>query len=143
MLSSIICLGNRLVSEDDSGPRVFDRLRKQSLPPGVEILEGGTAGLNLLPLIEGRRRVVFVDSVSGFTDSGNIVVLSQKTLTDEATIPQYGHDPGLPYVLSILPQVCEDDTPEEIFLIGLEGRCSAEIIERAAKMSVSITLNGL
>ena len=77
MKSYIICIGNRLLSEDASGPAVFDSLQKLSLPQDVEIIEGGTAGLNLLPLLEKGGRVVFVDTVSGFADDGEIVMLDQ------------------------------------------------------------------
>ena len=51
--------------------QVFDRLQEmQPLPAGIELIEGGLAGLNLLPLLERGGRVVFVDAVSGFYRTG-------------------------------------------------------------------------
>lgn len=143
MKSYIICLGNRLLREDASGPAVFDSLQKLTLPEGIEVFEGGTAGLNLLPLLEKGGRVVFVDTVSGFTNDGDIILLDQETVRQSVTNPHFGHDIGLPYVLSILPKVCDGQMPEEIILIGLEGQCNTQVIDRAAKLSVSIAVNGL
>lgn len=143
MRSYIICIGNRLLAEDASGPAVFDSLQKLTLPQNVEIIEGGTAGLNLLPLLEKGGRVIFVDTVSGFTDDGEIILLDQKTITESATLPHFGHDIGLPYILSVLPNVYDGQMPEEIILIGLEGQCDAQTIEKAAKLSISTAVNGL
>ena len=143
MKSYIICLGNRLLPEDASGPAVFDSLQKLTLPKDIEIIEGGTAGLNLLPLLEKGGRVIFVDTVSGFTNDGEIILLDQKTLMQSATNPRFGHDVGLPYVLSLLPKVCDGQMPQELILIGLEGQCDASVIDRAAMLSVSIAINGL
>jgi hydrogenase maturation protease len=141
--SYIICIGNRLLPEDASGPAVFDYLQRLTLPRDIEIIEGGTAGLNLLPLLERGGRVVFVDTVTGFTNDGDIILLDQKTLIQSAANPSFGHDAGLPYVLSLLPKVCDGPMPQEIILIGLEGQCDAQVIDRAAMLSVSIAVNGL
>jgi hydrogenase maturation protease len=143
MKNRIICIGNRLLPEDAAGPAVFDCLQKFRLPAGTELIEGGTAGLNLLPLLEQVGRVVFVDTVSGFTSDGEIIVLDQAALVRSSTTPQFGHDIGLPYVLSVLPKVCDGELPEEITLIGLEGKCDAQVIEKAAKLSLSVAAGGL
>ena len=44
----IICVGNRLVAADAAGPQVHDRLAGRPLPPGVELVDGGLQGLDLL-----------------------------------------------------------------------------------------------
>lgn len=142
MDTTIICLGNRLLPEDSAGPAVFDSLHERNLPDDIEIFEGGTAGLNLLPLLERENRVVFVDSVSGYTSEGNIVLLDLETITHAVSSPQFGHDTGLPYVLSILPEVSDGKIPSEIVLIGLEGECSEKVIHEAADLCITVALNG-
>jgi len=143
MESCIICLGNRLVPEDGCGPAVFDSLLEMTLPEGIEVIEGGTAGLNLFPLLERQGRLIFVDSVSGFTSDGNIIILDQYDIIQSLTTPQFGHDIGLPYLLSMFPQVCNGVMPEEIIVVGLEGVCDEETVEKAAKLSVSIAIKGI
>ncbi len=143
MKSQIICIGNRLLSEDASGPAVFEYLQKIAVPNEIDVIDGGTAGLNLLPLLEKGGRVVFVDTVSGFSDEGDIILLDQEDLLESMTNPHYSHDIGLPYVLSVLPKVCDGKLPEEIILIGLEGECNDALIDKAAQLSISVAVNGV
>lgn len=137
MKTSIICLGNRLLHEDSAGPAVYDYLRQLELPEEVEIYEGGTAGLNLIPLLEQGGRVIFVDSVSGFTSEGSIVILDQRAIVENVPSPAYGHDIGLPHVLSLLPQVTDGMPPHEVLLIGIEGEWSEATIKKSADLCLA------
>jgi hydrogenase maturation protease len=140
---TIICIGNRLIPEDAAGPAVFDRLQKTTLPVGVDVVEGGLAGLNLLPLLEQGGCVIFVDSVSGFAGEGTLVVLDQMDVIQSLSSVHYGHGAGLPYLLSVLPGVCDGQMPEEIVLIGMEGVLSDSMIDRAAEFAISKALSSL
>ena len=56
--------GNLLLGDDGFGVRVLERLSKNTLAPGVELLEVGTGGLNLvLTLMGGFSELVVVDAV--------------------------------------------------------------------------------
>lgn len=143
MNSRIVCIGNRFVAGDIAGIAVHNNLQNRDLPDDIQLIEGGLAGLNLLPLLEEGGRVVFVDTVSGFTGAGNIVVLDWESLLAKSCETEYGHEAGLPYLLSVLPHVCEGELPEEIMLVGLEGVCSDQLIDEAATLSVEIASNGL
>lgn len=144
MRATIICIGNRFVSEDAAGLLVYDRLQAmQPLPAGIELVEGGLAGLNLLPLLEQGGRVVFVDAVAGFGRPGEIVLLDRQEILGTAGEFRFDHEAGLPYVLAVLPGVCEGELPEEIVLLGLEGECPPSTIEQAAGMSLAVAAHGL
>lgn len=119
---------------------VFDRLRQRSLPDNVSVIEGGLMGLNLLPFLEQGGRVVLVDNVSGFTRPGSLVVLDQEEIIATGT-GHYDHNSGLAYVLSVLPEVCEGDLPDEIVLVGIEGPYTENLVEQAADLSASIAQN--
>lgn len=143
MNSAIICIGNRFVEKDAAGLQVYDLLRaRQPLPPEVTLVEGGLAGLNLLPLLEQGGRVVFIDAIEGYGSQGDIVLLSHEEILATAPRRHYGHDAGLPYLLTILPMVCDGPLPSEILLIGLEGKCSPEQIRQAADLCIAITARG-
>ncbi|MBF0232655.1 MAG: hypothetical protein HQK65_06405 [Desulfamplus sp.] len=121
----IICIGNRLIPEDALAMAVYDLLTGASgLYENIDIIEGGIAGLNLLCHLEDAGNVVFVDTVSGFTElnDNDIVVLNQEQITSCLNINSchYGHDSGIAYLLSVLPMVCEGALPESVFLVGLE-----------------------
>ena len=143
MESSIICIGNRFVAEDAAGLLVFERIREQTLPSSIHLVEGGLAGLNLLPHLERGGRVVFVDSMQGIAAPGTVAVLGWQEITAMPVDPHFGHETGLAYLLSVLPKVCDGRLPEEIVLVGLEGACSDQMIEAATTLSMAIAVNGL
>jgi hydrogenase maturation protease len=140
----IICIGNRYVQEDAAGLAVLAELETiQPLPPEIELIEGGLAGLNLLPLLEQGGRVVFVDSVKGFTQPGEIILLDCRDGVPQGDAGHFDHGAGLAYLLAVLPRVCDGELPQEIVLIGLEGQCTGKTIERAARLSLNIAAHGL
>ena len=142
MRRAIVCIGNRLVAEDCAALEVYDLLRSQALPEGLELVEGGLAGLDLLPLLERGGRVVFVDQVRGFAGEDEMVVVDREEIVAAAGSGHYGHEAGLPYLMAVLPRVCEGEMAEEVTLVGLEGRCSAQTIARAAATSLAIAEGG-
>ncbi len=139
----IICIGNRFVTDDAAGLAVYDKLNGKDLGMEIELIEGGTAGLNLLSFLEQGGRVVFVDSVRNITTPGEMVILSEKEIVSTLSHKHFGHDAGLPYLLSVLPKVCEGTLPEEILLVGIESEYSSQTIENAARLSLALALKGL
>jgi len=113
-----------------------------NLPTGVEVVEGGLAGLSLLPHLEQGGRVVFVDAVAGFAEPGTVVILDHQEVIATLDDIHYNHEAGLPYLLSVLPQACDGELPEEIVLVGLEGELDAQVIEEAAELSLLIAMRG-
>jgi len=136
---AVICLGNRYVPGDDVGCRVYDHLADGVTPPEVEIIDGGLCGLDLLRLVEGKRRVVFADAVAGIAESGGMVVLSRQQVADYAG--RYGHGAGLPYLLRLLPQVCRSPLPE-IALVGAEGAVDDCTVRALAERCLEIAIHG-
>lgn len=58
----VIGLGNVLRGDDGVGVRVIQALSAQPLAPDVEVVDGGTQGLGLVGLFEGRERIILVDA---------------------------------------------------------------------------------
>jgi len=48
----VMGVGNILLSDEGLGVRFLDELAKMPLPANVELLEGGTAGLELVHLVQ-------------------------------------------------------------------------------------------
>ena len=135
-MKRIICIGNRYAAEDAAGPAVYDHLRRLPLPPGLELIDGGLAGLDLLRYLEGAELVVFVDSVSGFGDRSTVLILAEEEVAALAN-SRYDHSAGLAYLLRILPEVCEGALPQ-VKLIGIEGHPDQAAIHEAAALALKI-----
>lgn len=58
----ILGLGNLLQCDDGVGCRIAQELERQALPDHVEVIDGGTPGVGLLNLLEGRTRVIIIDA---------------------------------------------------------------------------------
>lgn len=58
----VLGLGNPLRGDDGIGPRVVEELLRRDLPDHVEVVDGGSGGLSLLPTLEGWEHVIVVDS---------------------------------------------------------------------------------
>ncbi|PJB36986.1 MAG: hypothetical protein CO108_22120 [Deltaproteobacteria bacterium CG_4_9_14_3_um_filter_63_12] len=95
----IVCVGNRLFDGDQVGPKVYDRLLAGGIEPGIELVDGGTAGLRLLRSFDDVQRVVIVDTVVGFGAPGSLHWLSAASVAELAA-PQDGHSGGVPYLIA-------------------------------------------
>ncbi len=73
MEALVLGLGNPLRRDDGVGPRLVAELASRGLPEGVSALDGGTAGLGLLSMIEGWRRVVVIDAADVSREPGEFV----------------------------------------------------------------------
>jgi len=140
MMVRVICVGNRYVAADAAGPAVHDLLRARGLPEGVELIDGGIAGLDLLRWLEGAQRVVFVDSVSGLETQQGVTVLQGEEVAAMAGGAQ-GHAAGIPELLRLAPAVCEPPLPE-VLLVGVEAGAGPRALDRAAERVLTCAAPG-
>ena len=82
----ILGLGNPLQGDDGVGCRVAQELEGRTLPDDVEVMDGGTPGVGLLNLFQGRQRVIIVDAAEMGLAAGSVVRfrLEDVTLTGSA-----------------------------------------------------------
>ena len=72
----VLGLGNVLLGDDGAGPAAIAGLRDARATCGcVQVLDGGTLGLSLLPYLEDARRVILVDAVAADAPAGTLVRL--------------------------------------------------------------------
>ncbi|TGE34144.1 HyaD/HybD family hydrogenase maturation endopeptidase [Desulfosporosinus sp. Sb-LF] len=68
----VMGVGNILLSDEGLGVRFLDQLAKKSLPESVELLEGGTAGLDLIHLIREVDFLIIVDALNANAEPGTL-----------------------------------------------------------------------
>ncbi|MDY6952982.1 MAG: HyaD/HybD family hydrogenase maturation endopeptidase [Thermodesulfobacteriota bacterium] len=68
----ILGVGNVLLSDEGVGVHVANRLMEMEMPPGVEVIEGGTHGFRLMNIVTEADRLVVVDAVKGGASPGSI-----------------------------------------------------------------------
>lgn len=77
----VLGLGNPLMGDDGTGLAALERLRDGwAVPPGVELVDGGTWGMNLLPVIEDATHLLLLDAIRAGMPPGTKVVLSRSEI---------------------------------------------------------------
>lgn len=123
----ILGLGNILLKDEGIGVHIAGRLQKPALPCNVEVIDGGTAGLDILLSQKDLYKLVVIDAVRAGKEPGTIYKARLKGQeTGELTrILARGkdakislHQVGLIDALAVAEKM--NRAPEEIVIIGIE-----------------------
>jgi hydrogenase maturation protease len=115
----VIGLGNILLQDDAIGIHVADTIRESyRFEPQIDLLDGGTAGLDLLPVIEGYEKVLFVDAVDAGRPPGAIVIIEGDAIPSFLVAQGSVHHVGLSDLLFAARMA--DLLPAEICLVGIQ-----------------------
>ncbi len=128
---TLIGLGNLLMRDEGVGVQVVRALEERyEVPPELEVVDGGTAGLDLLPYIEDHDRVLFVDAVNFRREPGYIGVLENQEVPALFGAKDSMHHMGLMDVLAAARLL--DRSPREVCLIGIQPQILETGIELSA-----------
>jgi hydrogenase maturation protease len=119
MRELILGLGNPLRGDDGVGCRLIEELAGRELPPGVQVLDGGAAGLELLDLMEGWEGVIIVDAAEMGCRPGEFLRFTPAGVR-LASIADYFslHHAGLDEVLALANALSR--TLPEIVIFGVQ-----------------------
>jgi hydrogenase maturation protease len=134
-LSDVLLLGigNVLLGDDGLGSWFTSAFpQRYRIPPSLEVIEGGTLGLELLDCIAGRRALVVVDAVATRNGSpGSVVRLEGATVPVSLNTKMSTHDIALRDLLSAATLLgC---LPKTVVVCGVEP---AEIAPQIALSAV-------
>jgi len=115
----VLGIGNLLWADEGFGVRAVESLNQAfRFPDGVDLIDGGTLGLSLLPYIESSRRVLVFDAIDFGLVPGELRVLR------DAEVPAWGarkmspHQNGFNDVLALAQ--LHGAAPGEIVAIGVQ-----------------------
>lgn len=112
----VLGVGNLLMKDEGVGVHAALKLLHMPLPPFVEIIDGGTAGLDLLSYLENREKVIIIDAVQTNEPPGTIFRLTPDNIGSLAREKQFSlHQPGVAELLRIA-QTIGLSLPEVVIL---------------------------
>lgn len=76
----VIGLGSPIMGDDALGLVALAHLRDRWVLDGVELVDGGTWGLSLLPVIEDADRLLLLDAIAAHAPPGSLIALSRERL---------------------------------------------------------------
>ena len=97
----VLGIGNFLMGDEGIGVHTIHYLGKKTLPPNVDIIDGGTGGFDLMPLIAAYPKVVLVDATMDDKPAGTISILYPKFAADFPRTLS-AHDVGLKDMIDAL-----------------------------------------
>ncbi len=115
----VIGLGNPLMGDDGVGIAALDVLQEDwQFEPPVEYVDGGTWGMNLLPVIESAHRLLFIDALDVGADPGTLAELARDQLPKYLSTKISPHQIDLREVLAVAEW--RGSLPRETVVIGLQ-----------------------
>lgn len=111
-------LGTPLMADDGLGLAVLDELRAWSFEPDVELVDGGTWGMNLLGVIEDAGRILLVDAIHAGRPPGSLIVLRGDELPRYLFTKVSPHQVDLREVLALAE--FRGTLPADTVAVGLE-----------------------
>jgi hydrogenase maturation protease len=87
----ILGIGNLLLKDEGVGIHLVQLLEAESLPPEVELVDGGTSTLDILPLLEGAGRIIVIDCMKAGGEPGDLYRCRPKDLVPSQDAPMSLH----------------------------------------------------
>ena len=134
---AVFGIGNILLSDDGVGVHALNRLKEEyDFPEDVELIDGGTKGLDLLPLLEDRDKVLIIDAANFKKKPGTIGTIEGDKIPAFLSSKLSVHQIGLPDMLFAAKLM--NIMPPEMCLVGIQP----ESMETSVEMS-EVVKNGM
>lgn len=115
----ILGIGNVLLTDEGVGVRAVDELqRKYFFPEEVELLDGGTAGIELLSYISKREHLIIIDAMKGDLPPGSLMRVEGDEVPAVFRTRISPHQLGLSDLLAAA--ILTGELPAHMVLFGIE-----------------------
>jgi len=119
LTTALIGLGNILLKDEGIGVHAVRAIKERhAFYPEVEIIDGGTLGLDLLPFFEGRDKILIIDAVNFRKEPGYIGVIEDDDIPSVLNVKLSVHHIGLTDVL--FAARLTNVHPSKLCLIGIQ-----------------------
>ena len=123
----ILGVGNLILKDEGVGVHVVKEMENRELPPGVEVIDGGTATMDLLSIIHESEKIIVIDALTSGGQPGTIYRCLPEELMDAHERPLSLHQVDLLDVLLMARQL---GGHVSVVIIGVEPKeisCGMEL----------------
>lgn len=115
----VLGIGNVLLTDEGVGVRALNELeRRYTFPENVELLDGGTAGIELLRHIRNRDYLIIIDAMKFDKEPGTVSRIEGKDVPAAFLTRISPHQLGLSDLLAAA--MLTDELPKNLVLFGVE-----------------------
>jgi hydrogenase maturation protease len=117
----LLGLGNILLSDEGVGVHAVNAMKEQySFSPPIDIIDGGTLGLDLLPLFQDRDRILIIDAVDFGKSAGTIGALEGDAIPSALNPRLSAHHIGVADLL--VTAKLTRTVPPSVSLVGIQPK---------------------
>jgi hydrogenase maturation protease len=115
----VLGIGNVLLTDEGIGVRALNELqRRYTFPENVELLDGGTAGIELLRHIRNRDYLIIIDAMKFDQEPGTVSRVEGEDVPAAFLTRISPHQLGLSDLLAAA--MLTDELPKKLVLFGVE-----------------------
>ena len=100
--------------------RVIEAMQRMKVPSDVELVDGGTAGLDLLDVVANRRKMIVIDAVQADNKPGTVLRFGADDFMPQGVATVSLHQVGLLETLMTAKHLgC---APQQVVIFGIEPK---------------------
>lgn len=116
---TVLGVGNILLQDEGIGVRVIEEMtRRFTFPEHVEVLDGGTLGMELMRFLMGTDKLILVDAIDGNLPPGSIYEFEKEAVKAYFREKVSVHDLGIQDVLAALDVL--EKPLKELVVMGVQ-----------------------
>ncbi len=114
----VIGMGNVLMQDEGIGVRAVEELEQRyRIPDGVEVMDGGTTGMELFEPMRRARCLIIADAVNLVVPAGTLVRIANEEIPAFFQTKISNHQLGVSDLLALL--ALKGETPEQVTIVGM------------------------
>lgn len=115
----VLGIGNSLMNDDALGVSAVEQLNaRYTFPEGVRVVDGGTLGLDLLPMLEGIKRLLIIDAIDMGGQPGDLFRLTGEEVPRAFASKLSVHQMGVQDLLAVAE--LQGHVPEKLVVWGVQ-----------------------
>jgi hydrogenase maturation protease len=138
----VLGVGNILLRDEGVGVHVVQAIEAQvaagdlALPADVEVCDGGTLGMDLLDLIEDRRKVIVIDAVEADAAPATVLRFTAEDLARRQAVDLSLHQLGLFEMLAMARYLGR--APQKVVIFGIVPKDMSPGLELSAEVAAVV-----
>ena len=134
----VLGIGNLLNSDEGVGVHAIRRLKERYPSSEVPMADGGTLGLNLLPLVEDATHLLLLDAVDAGRAPGSVIELAKEDIPIFGGYKLSQHQLTFQEVLGLA--LVRQKFPEHLHMIGIQPASLAIGVELSPVVEAALPI---
>ena len=130
---TVLGIGNVVLRDEGFGVRVVEYLdRHYDFPENVQLIDGGTLGVELMQFVTGTKRLLVIDSINGGAEGGKVFRFQGEAIMEHFQDKLSAHEVGIQDVLASL--AVTGKRIEDVVVIGAQPYDLSAGVELSCEM---------